>query len=179
MKRKFNAPKAIQKLKPRNKTHKLLIIIVLVLVLIVSGTAYAFSNDVFQKSKKCDTNGCFQEAFLKCNKAHLQQTNPFSSKGAEPYYQIKGGTPSKCRMSLSYNDGEKDLEMTCTYKDTARYNSDTGDEFIDAESEQEDRILMGQHVDCGGSLYKSLKDQATANPDYKTMFSLPSKYGTE
>lgn len=163
----------------RLKGPKRILIPGVIILLLIFGGYYLFSNDLLSRQKQCDTNGCFQQAFLACDKASLQQTNPIGSAGAEFYYETKGGTPGRCRMSASYFNGTENLVMSCVYRDTKRYDIDSDDGFIGAHFEQERRVLTGKPVNCEGSLYEDLVKQGQDNPSYGELDDPPSRFGTE
>lgn len=148
----------------KNENGSIVLIVILAVVLLGVGAAGYFvykSKSDSPKSTasssnvpKCDTDKCFQDKFVKCEPASLQQ-KAIVKGGSKAYYEIVGGDVSSCKML--YRDDSDNLELTCEYKDMASYNTGEDNEFSAAELKMETDIGFGKETTCTGPKVEKLK----------------------
>ncbi len=105
---------------------------------------------------KCDTDKCFQEKFVACEPAFLQQDSVVAG-GSKAYYEIISGDTANCKML--YRDTSDNLDMICTYQDTASYNTGEDHEFVLAAAKNETDLGFGKATNCTGSKVDKVKNE--------------------
>lgn len=154
----------------KNNKGSIVLIVILVVVLLGVGAAGYFvykskaessaSTTSSNNAPKCDTDKCFQEKFVKCEPASLQQKAVFSG-GSKAYYEIVGGDTANCKML--YRTDSDNLDLICTYQDTGSYNTGEDAEFVRAAAKNETDIAFGKETNCTGSKVEKLKQIKPAN----------------
>lgn len=150
----------------KNENGSIVLVLIIAVVLLGVGAAGYFvyksksdspkSTASSSNAPKCDTDKCFQEKFVKCEPASLQQEAVFSG-GSKAYYEIVGGDTANCKML--YRTDKDNLDMICTYQDTSSYNTGEDAEFVMAAAKNETDIAFGKETNCTGPKVEKLKQK--------------------
>lgn len=147
----------------KNVNRPVVIIMTVILMLLGIGAAGYFvhtsqpessADSTLYSNQICDTDECFQEKFVKCEPASLQQKAVFSG-GSKAYYEILGGDTANCKML--YRTDSDDLDLVCTYQDTGSYSTGRDVEFVLAAAKNETDIALGKETNCTGPKVERLQ----------------------